>query len=182
VGADSTEKKSQDRCDCQREDRDGNDGDCGPKKEGMPLPLPELTGEGEGMFAGGVEELVRRERHGCGVEDSAGDADERDDQKEFERIHNVIAQLRGGNVEAEDNGQREAEDGGAAKDGVDADEEAGSDAPGELFRRRSHAEQCEDGKDDAAVEPVVMDGNGRLVGVDAIWFVGLHFLQDRLRV
>jgi len=90
--------------------------------------------------------------------------------------------LRGGDVEAEEEGQREAEDGGAAEDGIDADEEAGGDAPGELFRRRSHAEQCENGKDDATVEPVVMDGSGGLVMAVAIWFVGLHFLQDRLRL
>jgi hypothetical protein len=83
--------------------------------------------------------------------------------------------LRGGYVETEDEGQREAEDGGTAKDGVDADEEAGGDAPGQSFRRGSHAEQCEDGKGDAAVEPVVMDGRRSLVGVVAIWFVGLHF-------
>jgi len=57
----------------------------------MPLPKPELPGERYGMFAGGVEELVRRERHGCGVEDSAGDADERNDQDELERIDDVVA-------------------------------------------------------------------------------------------
>jgi hypothetical protein len=83
--------------------------------------------------------------------------------------------LRGGYVEAEDEGQREAEDGGAAQDGIDADEEADGDAPGESFRRGSHAKQCEDGKGDAAVEPVVMDGSGSLVGWVAIWLVGLHF-------
>ena len=99
------------------------------------------------------------------MEDAAGDVDERNDEKEFERIDDVVAELRGGNVEAEDEGQGEAEDGGAAEDGIDADEEAGGDAPGQLFRRGSHAEQREDGKGDAAVEPVVVDGSGSLVGL-----------------
>ena len=57
----------------------------------MPLPKPELPGERYGMFAGGVEELVRRERHGCGVEDSAGDADKWNDQDELKRIDDVVA-------------------------------------------------------------------------------------------
>ena len=82
------------------------------------------------MFAGGVEEFVRRERHGRGVEDAAGEADERNDQDEFERIDDVVAELRGGDVETEDKGYGEAEDGGAAEDGIDADEEADGDAPG----------------------------------------------------
>ena len=83
--------------------------------------------------------------------------------------------MRGGYVEAEDKGQPEAEDGGAAQEGIDADEEADGDAPGELFRRGSHAEQCEDGKGDAAVDPVVVEGSGSLVGVVGIWLFGLHF-------
>ena len=38
VGADSAEEESQNRCDCQRNDGDGDDGDRGPEEEGMPLP------------------------------------------------------------------------------------------------------------------------------------------------
>ena len=59
MGADSAEEEAQDRCECQRDERDGDDGDCGPEEEGVPLPEPELTGECERVFAGGVEELVR---------------------------------------------------------------------------------------------------------------------------
>ena len=57
----------------------------------MPFPEPELARECEGMLAGGVEEFVGRERHGCGVEDSAGDADERNYEEELERIDDVVA-------------------------------------------------------------------------------------------
>jgi len=134
VGADSAEEESQDRCDRQRKDRDCDYCDRDPEEESVPLPEPELAGEGQGMFAGGVEEFVRGERHGRGVEDSAGDVDEGDDQEKLERIDDVVADLRGGYVETEDKGQRETEDGGAAEDGVDADEKAHGYAPGELFR------------------------------------------------
>jgi len=134
----------------------------------VPLPEPELAREGEGTFSGGVEEFARRERHGLGVEDAAGDADKRDDEDELERINDVVADLRCGYVEAKDKCQSEAEDGGAAEDRVDADEEAGSDAPGQLFRRCSHAQEREDGKGDTAVDPVVVDGSGVLDGVVVI--------------
>ena len=62
----------------------------------MPLPEPELAREGQGTFSGGVEEFTRRERHGRGVEDAAGDTDKRDDEDELERIDDVVADLRCG--------------------------------------------------------------------------------------
>jgi len=91
------------------------------------------------VFTSGVEEFVRGERHRRGVEDAAGDADERNYQNEFERIDDVVAELRGCDVEAKDKGYCEAKDRGAAEDGIDADEQAGGDTPGEFFRRCSHA-------------------------------------------
>ena len=108
------------------------------------------------------------------MEDPARNADERNDENEFEWIDDVVAYLRSGNVEAEDEGQGEAEDGGAAENRIYADEEADRDAPGELFRRSSHAKQCEDGKGDAAVDPVVMDLRGTLVGDAEVGFFGVH--------
>lgn len=82
------------------------------------------------MLACGVKQLVCREGHGGGVEDAAGETDERDDEDDFERIDDVVAQLGGGDVEAQDESYSEAKDGGAAEDGVDADEEAYGEAPG----------------------------------------------------
>jgi len=57
----------------------------------MPLPKPELPREVQRMFAGGVEEFVGRERHRCGVKDSARNADERNNEDEFEWIDDVVA-------------------------------------------------------------------------------------------
>lgn len=82
------------------------------------------------MFAGGVEEFVCRERHRRCVEDTAGGTDERNDKNQLERIDDVIADLRGCDVETEEEGQSKTEEGGAAENRVDADEKAGRDAPG----------------------------------------------------
>jgi hypothetical protein len=133
-----------------------------------------LAGESERVFACGVEKFVGRERHGGSVEDAASNSDERDDQDELERIDDVIAQLRGRDVETEDEGKGETEDRSASEDRIDADEKPGSDAPGESFRRCAHAKEREDGRDDAAVGPIVVDGTRSVVGINAIWFVGLH--------
>ena len=141
----------------------------------MPFPEPELAREIERMFAGCVEEFIGRERHGRGVEDAASGVDERDDEDEFERIDNVVAELRGCDVEAEDEGEGEAKDGCAAEDGVDADEESGGDAPGQPFGRGAHAEEREDGERHASIGPVVVDGSVAWIRMFAIWLVGGHF-------
>lgn len=134
------------------------------------------------MFAGGVEQLAGRERHGRGVEEAASRVDEWDDEDELERIDDVVANLRGGYVEAEEEGESEAENGGAANDGVDADEESGGDAPGKLLRRSSHAEEREDGKGEATIDPVMVDWSTVWKRGALIWLVWLHFLQDKLRL
>ena len=67
------------------------------------------------------------------MEDEAAEAHEWDYEEQFERIDDVVSYLRGGHVEAEDKGHCEAENGRAADDGIDADEETDGDAPGEFL-------------------------------------------------
>jgi len=172
---DAGQKLAEERSQGERKDRDADYGKDGPEQKGVPLPEPELADEREGMLVGGVEELVRRQGHGRGVEDAAGDADEGDDEDDLERIDDVVSDLRGSYVEAEGDGDGEAEDCGAAKDRIDADKEAKGEAPGELFRGCSHAKERKDGKNNAAIEPVVMDGRRALTGLAESWFVRLHF-------
>lgn len=175
AGADAGEQAAQDGCERERDGGDCDEGEDGPEEEGVPLPLPELAGESDRVLARRFEELPCGQRHGRGVEDAAGEPDEGDDQQELDRIDDVVAQLRSGNVEAEEEGEGEAEEGGAAEDGVDADQQAGGETPGEVFRCGSHAQEREDGKGNAAVDPVVMDGGGVLAEVAAIWLaVGVH--------
>ena len=109
------------------------------------------------MLASCVKEVACRERHGRGVEDSAGDADEGDYEDDLKRVDDVVRKLGCGHVETKDDGDGETEEGGAAEDGVDADEEADGDAPGQFLWGGSHAQESENGKRDAAVSPVVMD-------------------------
>ena len=104
-----------------------------------------------------MDQRSGREGHRRGAEDDIAEADEGDEEQELERIDHVVGELRGGDVEAEEEGRREAGDGGAAEDGIDADEQADGDAPGEFARGGSHAEECEDRKSDTAVSPVVME-------------------------
>ncbi len=86
----------------------------------------------------------------------AADADKRNDQQELQRIGEVVGELRGSDVEPEDEGQREAENRGGTEDGVDADESADGEAPGQLLWGCSAAEKSENWKDDAAVDPSVV--------------------------
>ena len=90
------------------------------------------------------------------MEDAAAKADERDDEEKLQRVDEVVGDLRGNDVEPEEAGYGEAEDGSGAEDGVDADEEASGETPGELLRGCSTAEEREDRQSDAAVDPAVM--------------------------
>ena len=122
----------------------------------MTLPEPKLAGQVERVDSGGVEEVFCGEGHGCGVEEAAAESDEGDDQDDLQRVGEVVGDLRGGDVEPEDEGYGEAEDGGGAEEGIEADEESGGKAPGEFLRGGSASKESEDGKSDAAVGPAVL--------------------------
>ena len=94
------------------------------------------------------------------MKDEAAETDERDHEEKLERIYDVVSYLRGGYIKTKEKGHCEAENGRAADDGIDADEETDGDAPGEFFWSRSETEEREDWKGDAPVEPVVVDGLG----------------------
>lgn len=92
------------------------------------------------------------------MEDEAAETHERDHKQEFEWIHDVVADLRGRYVQAKEKSYSEAEESGAAKDGINTDQKADGDAPREFFGSCTHAQEGEDRKSDAAVDPVVVDG------------------------
>src|ERR1700755_2357197 len=98
---DSQEEITKEWDECERDDRDSESSQSGPEKERVPLPLPELARECDGTFSGGAKEFVWRKTHGRGVEDAAGQPNERDEENELERIDDVIAQLWRGYVGAE---------------------------------------------------------------------------------
>lgn len=67
----------------------------------------------------------------------------------------MIGELRCGDVEAENGGQKEAEDGCGSEDWIDADDDADGEAPGEALRAGTEAKQSEDRQRDSAIDPVV---------------------------
>jgi len=150
----------------EQDDRGG-----GPEGEGVPLPEPEAADEVDGVGPGRGEKQSRRERNGAGAEDTRSPGEERDEEHEFDRVHKVIRELRGGEVEAEDGGEGERDEGGRTEERIDAYDETEGDTPGELLGCGSHAEESEDGQRYATVEEGVADG----------FSVGGHWIQDRLR-
>ncbi len=63
----------------------------------------------------------------------------------------MVCDLRGDQVEAEEEGQRKGEDCRAAEQRVDADGESDGERPGEAARGGSDAEEVEDGGDDGSL-------------------------------
>lgn len=171
MALDTLQERAQHRGKGQGDKRDGNRGEDGPEDEGVPLPEPKLAGEFDGAVAGGVEEFCGREGHGRGVEDATPDPDEWNDEDQFERVDDVVAELRCCDIQTEHKRYGQAEQRSAANDRIDADEEACGDAPGELLWRGAHAEESQDRKGDATVGPVVVDGWGR---AGEVWFAELH--------
>jgi hypothetical protein len=152
----AVEEAAEDGRQGERDGRGKDGGEDGPDDEGVALPQTELADQGERGRTGGVEEFPGCEGQGGGVEEAAAEAEEGDDQDELQRVGEVVGQLRGYDVEPEDKGQHEAEEGGGAEEGVDADEDAEGEAPGKLLRSSSTAKECQEGKEDPAIGPAVL--------------------------
>ncbi len=134
---------------------EGGDGDSGedcPDDEGVPLPGPEQAGGRPGVMADGVEERVAFEREAAGVEEDVADLDEDEEERDLERVDEVVGDLRGDQVKTQDERDGEAEEGGGAEQGIDADHKSGGEGPGEFARRAADAEEFEDRLDEAALE------------------------------
>lgn len=131
-----------------REDRrknggDRRSGDCGdqsPDDQGVPLPVPEQAGRGPWMDASRMKESVALDREASGVEQSVAELDEEDEEEQLQRVNEVVGDLRGDQVEPEEewNGKRSERRGPEQR--VDADDHAGSERPGELSRGAADAQ------------------------------------------
>ena len=64
------------------------------------------------------------------MEDDAAQTDEGNEEEYLQRVHDMVGELRCHYVEAEEEGQQQAENGGGSEQWVDADEEACGEAPG----------------------------------------------------
>lgn len=141
-------------------------------KQSVTLPGPEQSREFDGVGAGHVEEIGGRERDRRGAEEACADAQKGQEQEELQRVDEMVGDLGGGEVEAEEEGDDQAGDGGRSEHGIDADGDTDREAPGETLGAGSEAEQREDGLDQLRVDPAVVGGGLRKLrrGV-----VGGHF-------
>ena len=125
--------------DVEGQDWHGDGGDEAPDDKGVPLPLPDGVEQAEGVMAE-VLELLAVHRKAAGVEEMDAELDEGDEQEQVERGDGVRADLRGYLVEAECPGKQDDKDRGEADRGVDADDHAEGEAPGEAARGDTAAE------------------------------------------
>ncbi len=115
-------------------------GDQDPDDEGMPLPGPEEARRIPWVVAGGGEEGPSMHREMASVEDLVASADEDEEEGDLERIAQVRGDLRRDQIEAEEGGGGEGEDGGGTEQGIDAEDDSHGDAPGESIRGGTVAE------------------------------------------
>jgi hypothetical protein len=87
--------------------------------------------------AGGVEEGVSFQGETAGVKELVAELDEEEEKQDLERVDDVVGDLRGDEVEAEEAGEDKRGEGGGAEQRVDADDQAGGKRPGELARGAS---------------------------------------------
>lgn len=90
------------------------------------------------------------------MEETRAEPEERNEEEDLEGIDQVVGELGCGDVEAEEKGEKQAQDGGGAEDGIDADHDADGQAPGETFGAGAEAKETEDGEGDSPVEPSVV--------------------------
>ncbi len=120
----------EDGCECESNKRGEQDGEGEPCGERVPLPGPEHLYGGPIMGPDGAHESVAVERFvGC-VEETISHAHEDDNQGELQGKEQVVDDLGGDYVEAEEERGGEAQEGGATDDGIDADGGGDGDRPG----------------------------------------------------
>ncbi len=128
---------------------------CGeqrPHDKRVPLPGPEQAGCGDGMMARRVEKRVSLDRHSAGVEDQVAGADEDQEERDLQRIDDVIGDLRGDQVEPQEERKRKAGDCGGTEQGIDPHHKAKGERPGQLARAAADAQQMDDRRDEPALK------------------------------
>ena len=88
------------------EDGDGDGGDHGPDDQGVPLPLPDVAEEAEGVVAE-VLELLAVHGEAVGVEEVDAELNEREEEQEVEGGDGVGADERGDFTKAERPGEQD---------------------------------------------------------------------------
>lgn len=141
-------------------------GDDAPNDQGVPLPLPDVAEEANGVMAE-VFELARAERKAMGVEELDAEFDERQEEEQVDGRGGVDADLRGDLVEPEDPCQQKGEDGREADGRVDAEHEAEGEAPREASRGDAAAELAQQRPKNLAPQELADWAGEKHTGLDA---------------
>ncbi len=133
--------------------KDGEQDDRGdsPDDDGMPLPLPDGVKEAQRMVAE-VFKLRARHRELAGVEEVDAEFYEGQEEQQMQRGDEVGADLRGGLAELEGPGEKDDEEGGDADGGIDADDHADGEAPGQATRGDAAAQEAQQRSQGLAAE------------------------------
>lgn len=100
-----------------------------------------------------ADQLGDREGDGIGLEDPLACADEDEDEGKVEGIDCVAGDLDDGLIQLEEPRGDEAEEGGAAHDGEDAEDNPGGNGPAEFVGGDALGELVNDGLDEPALPP-----------------------------
>ncbi len=96
----------------------------------MPLPQPESANEVRGVLTHGLEHRRTRQGKRSGVKGSRTKMQERNHQHELQRVDEVISQLRGSDIEAEEQSGQQAEYCRTSEQRINAYQNPDRDAPG----------------------------------------------------
>ena len=107
------------------------------------------------------QQRIAAKREVAGVEDLIAETKEDEEHGELKRVHQVIGDLRSDQVEAKDEGDGEAEQGGGAEERIDADRDADGEGPSKTAWRGSHTQEMQDWGDDLALEDPRSGGGER---------------------
>ena len=113
------------------------------------------------MVAHGGEESVATEGERACAEGDLSDADEEEKEDELQGIDEVVRDLRGDQIEAEQESDEKAEDGGRAEERVDANDESDCERPCQLSWGGAYTEKIEQRKDDASLKERCACGSER---------------------
>jgi hypothetical protein len=123
-----------------------------PDDQGVPFPHPKDPRGGDGVMPDPDEKFMAAKRNAARVEDQVADPDEGEEQGELQGIHKVIGDLRSDEIQAQDGGDCQAKQCGRTQQGIDPDDQAGDERPGQLVRAASNAQQVHDRADDMTLE------------------------------
>jgi hypothetical protein len=105
-------------------------------------------------------DLLAAHGEAAGVEEIDAELNKGNKEEQMERRHHMDADLRGDLAEAQGPGEQDHQEGGEADRGIDSDDDAEGQAPGEPPGRDAAAHEPQEGTEDFAAQELA-DGLGQ---------------------